>query len=116
MKAFVNLPWGHVELEGETLKLLAANLGQVIELWGVRRCGNCDAADGIFPYYRSPGGYEFFGLECSTCNWRLPFGQTKEGGHLYVKEWEPPYQGGQSQSAPQQPAAASSLPDPNIPF
>ena len=116
MKAIVNVAFGQVEIEGDTLKAIAANLGMVMELWSPQACGHCKESGQIVPFYRNPSGFEFFGLECKNCGWRLPFGQNKEGGGMFTKEWEAPYQGGSSSGgSPRQPADAG-LSDPSIPF
>ncbi len=41
-------------------------------------------------YYRNPKGYNFYGVHDLDTGDRLPFGQLKEGGGFFVKEWERP--------------------------
>lgn len=56
-----------------------------------KKCGNCGSSD-ISLSYRSPKGFEFFGLECAGCKYNLSFGQYKDGNGLFVKgTWESPY-------------------------
>ncbi|RLG45043.1 MAG: hypothetical protein DRN81_02950 [Thermoproteota archaeon] len=53
-------------------------------------CVNCDCGD-LAVNYRMAKGFEFFAIVCPKCGFRLQFGQYKEGGGFFLKDWEPPY-------------------------
>lgn len=43
--------------------------------------------------FRNPQGFDFYGLKDLDSGEELQFGQTKEGGRLFPKEWQQPYHG-----------------------
>ena len=56
-----------------------------------RKCPVCDAP--LRFSYKSPKGYEYYGLKCSgSPSHESNFGQKKDGGELYYKgQWEEAY-------------------------
>lgn len=60
-------------------------------------CGNCQApAEDLKFVHRNPQGYNYYSVQCTKCKHELRFSQQKpeNGGKLYPKGWEEPYQGG----------------------
>lgn len=55
-------------------------------------CGNCNQDDLSFKH-RSPKGNDYYSVDCKACGHTLRYGQHKEGGMFFVKNWEAPYQG-----------------------
>lgn len=53
-------------------------------------CGHCNSAN-LRIQYREPKGYSYAQVVCLDCHWELKFGQHLEGGTLFAKGWEAPY-------------------------
>lgn len=73
-------------------------LSECATMFGVTECGNCGSHN-LEHVYRTPQGYEYFSIKCKDCKHELKFGQQKEGGNLFPKGWEEPYQGGEAKKS-----------------
>jgi hypothetical protein len=51
------------------------------------KCKEC-GSDDLGLRHRKAQNYDFYSVRCNKCRAELRMGQTKEGLHLYPKEWE----------------------------
>lgn len=97
MKIKVNLPMGAnaIQIEGEVadFKGLIKNLSAFEGI--PTACKNCKGKN-LWPNFRQPQGNTYYSIKCSDCGWEFKYGQKKEGGTLFPKGWEAPYEGSSS--------------------
>ena len=80
-----------LEFEGKDMKHCFVFMSYAGDLFGQKRCGNCDS-EHLRPVHRTPKGYEYYSVRCDDCRFELKFGQQKDGGRLFPKGWEPPFE------------------------
>jgi hypothetical protein len=75
-----------IEVSGETMKDVFAELAELEQVFGVTTCGKC-GGDDLSYVVRTVDDNDYYELRCknSTCRARLSFGVNKKGGGLFPK-------------------------------
>ena len=94
MKAIIQVGNAQIEIEAERPVQLVEQAG----FWGEcpTKCGLCDSGNIGF-FSRKPKGNLYVGMKCRDCKGELNFGQSKDGGGLFIKHdatWNAEYKGG----------------------
>lgn len=61
-------------------------------------CNNCQSGNLALNERKTAKG-EYYEITCGDCGFRKEYGQYKEGGGLYPKEWNAPYEADGQQSS-----------------
>lgn len=85
-----------VEIDGNSIKECLQRAGFFGEV-----AAKCRGRKNLVWTFRNPQGFDFYGLKDLDSGEELQFGQTKEGGRLFPKEWQEPYHGNPDDQEPQ---------------
>lgn len=95
---------------GNDLKQAFRFLAQANEVFGIRKCGNCESHNLKYKFRQAKNKEgkicDYYSIECADCGHEFKFGlRQAEGQPLFPKSWEPPYRkpeaDGYTQDAPQ---------------
>jgi DNA-directed RNA polymerase subunit RPC12/RpoP len=75
-----------VEIEGDDQKSVFTQLAIFQEVFDVSACGACGKENLRFAV-RSVDSNNFYEVRCADCGAKLTYGQHKQGGSLFPKEW-----------------------------
>lgn len=75
-----------VQVTGETMKDVFAQLAELEEVFGITHCGKCSGSDVQYTV-RTVDDNDYYELRCKniSCRARLAFGVNKKGGGLFPK-------------------------------
>jgi hypothetical protein len=89
---------GMIEIEGKDFKEVWAKAGFLNDV--PRKCSLCGSED-VAPMYKTPKGYEYYGMKCRSCGAEQTFHSKKDDGSPFIK-WDDKfekYDGSKSQEA-----------------